>query len=123
MPTKKRRRSGEGTPPLGSRRKSESDQFIIKVNLNRPFAVTGVFAKFLADDIHVPRCLDTDPYGIRPNSNDRHRHIIADQNLLTGLSRKYQHAVPLSWFDKSFPVFPARGRHQLLLTFAVDGWC
>src|SRR5262245_47889858 len=64
-------------------------------------AMSRFLAQLIADDIHVAGGFNSDAYGVRSDAHNRHRDLVADQNFLTRLTRKYQHAIPLSWSDKA----------------------
>ena len=52
---------------------------------------SGRLAEFFTNDVHITRSLDADPNGIGTDADDRDRHVISYQDLLTWLSREHQH--------------------------------
>ena len=80
----------ERTPPSVFNSFRRLDQFIFGMDLDDPLAMTGGLAQFFPNNVHRARRLDADSNRIRPDSDDRHRHVFTDQNLLTGLSGQSQ---------------------------------
>ena len=74
------------------------------------FALTGWFAKFFANDVHVPRCFNPNPNSIGSDANDRDRHVVTDQNLFAWLSREHKHFGHPFLCSKTFPVFRTANR-------------
>ena len=66
--------------------------FFVDLAVQRLIAMSGFHAQLIADDVHVARSFDSDPYRVGSDTHNRHRHVVADLNLLTRLSREHEHS-------------------------------
>lgn len=52
-----------------------------RLGVSHPFGM----GEFIADDVHIPRCVDPQANGVRTDSHNGDGDVIANQNLLTRL--------------------------------------
>lgn len=55
------------------------------------FKMPGWFTKFFANDVHIARSFDSNSNGVRADTDDRDRHVVANQDFFARLSREHQH--------------------------------
>jgi hypothetical protein len=70
---------------------TKSQRLDIVMIARRLIEVPCWFAKLFADNIHIARGFDSNPNGIRTDADNRHRHVITNQDLFAWLSREHQH--------------------------------
>lgn len=64
---------------------------IVMVSRGLVVDASRCFAELFANNVHVTRSFNPDSNRVWADPYDRHRHVIADQNLFAWLSREHQH--------------------------------
>ncbi len=90
-------------------RSDSSEGIDVTMAIDLIINVSGGFAQFFANDVHIARSLDTNSHGIGTDTNDRDRHVITNQDLLAWLSREHQHTATPFLVLKNHPCFLLSG--------------